>query len=383
MKTSSRLFLTALSLSVVAACSDDGVIAPTNLSGQIVKGPVSGASVCAYQSTSGAKGAAIGSCVTTDASGNYSFPQITGYSGDIIIEASGGTYTNEATGAKNVPLGTTTPLKAVVASGGTVVGVVTPLTTVAYTTSTAPTSAAFNTALANVAAQAGITLAASQSLLSTYPTFAANATTATNAYAAALGGFAQYIQTANVSLAAALAAWTPANQAAFQSALSAYASAAGVASTALPTAYNFSAVAVAASTATGATVTTPTSSVGVGLVATSGIVVTGGSGGFAPLAGTGFTTAGITTITFITLAGANVQTLTATVDGANTVLTYVEAPLANPAGAKAWEYNCKTGCSAKVSINTATKTLTLNNVSLAPDTGATGTVTVNGSASYQ
>ena len=76
-------FTTAL---VACGGSDDPVAAPTptppppppaaattTVSGAVVKGPVSGAQVCAFAVAGSARGAALGSCTTTDASGNYSF----------------------------------------------------------------------------------------------------------------------------------------------------------------------------------------------------------------------------------------------------------------------------------------------------------------------
>lgn len=72
---------------LLAACggSDDPVVAlaSTTVSGDIVKGPVGGATVTFKRPD----GSVIGSTVT-DASGHYSLAS--GYSGDLVIEASGG-----------------------------------------------------------------------------------------------------------------------------------------------------------------------------------------------------------------------------------------------------------------------------------------------------
>ena len=43
--------------------------ASTTVSGAVVKGPVSGAQVCAYTVVANARGAALGSCTTSDATG--------------------------------------------------------------------------------------------------------------------------------------------------------------------------------------------------------------------------------------------------------------------------------------------------------------------------
>ena len=117
---------------LLAACggSDDAAtpIAPvattTTVSGSAVKGPVNGATVRAKKPDGTACGTA-----TTNAQGTYSLE--TTCTGDLIIEVSGGTYTDEAT---NQSRALDTPLRVVVAAnGGTVTGIATPLTTMAYT----------------------------------------------------------------------------------------------------------------------------------------------------------------------------------------------------------------------------------------------------------
>src|SRR5690606_27418991 len=105
--------------------------AGTAVSGSVVKGPVNGADVCVYALDSNGAPAAqpMGACAKTGAGGAYTV-NIGAASGSYLITASGGTYTNEATGAPNVPLDT--PLKTIVsANGGAVTAAVTPLTSVA------------------------------------------------------------------------------------------------------------------------------------------------------------------------------------------------------------------------------------------------------------
>ncbi|QJW83272.1 hypothetical protein HK414_00475 [Ramlibacter terrae] len=118
----------------------------------MVKGPVSGAEVCAYRATAAGKGDKI-ECVTTGSTGGYSMD--IDYDGDVVIEASGGTYTDEATG-KTATL--EAPMQVVVkAGGGTVTGEITPLTSVAYNVAKGAagglTSAGFTTAATSVAAK--------------------------------------------------------------------------------------------------------------------------------------------------------------------------------------------------------------------------------------
>ena len=66
------------------------------IGGTGIKGPVAGATVTAYSISGGAMGARIGTA-TTDASGNFSL-SIGSYSGPVMLQLSGGTYTDEATG---------------------------------------------------------------------------------------------------------------------------------------------------------------------------------------------------------------------------------------------------------------------------------------------
>jgi hypothetical protein len=67
------------------------------ISGTAVKGPVNGATVTAFAINNGTMGAQIGSG-TTDAQGNFNF-SIGTYSGPIMLQMSGGVYTDEATGS--------------------------------------------------------------------------------------------------------------------------------------------------------------------------------------------------------------------------------------------------------------------------------------------
>jgi hypothetical protein len=256
-------FPIALAL-LAAGCGSDSAPTSTVISGQVVKGPVSGSSVCVYAVTGGVKDTStLVPCVNTDAAGNYTFTSFS-YTGDVAIEATGGTYKNEATGLTTT-LGA--PLKTLMsAQGGTMSGVVTPLTTIAYSSSSTLSNAAFTQAASIVAAQAGL---AGTNILTTVPTFAgANGITATNAYATVLGAFAQYQQTGGFTTAQALSAWTSVNQAAFQTAISAYAAYAGVIAANLPSTLNFAA-------ATTTTSTTAASGTGTGTQLTATATVTG------------------------------------------------------------------------------------------------------------
>jgi len=101
------------------------------ISGAVVKGPAANATVSAYALTSGQAGAALGSA-TTDASGNFTLP-IGAYSGALMLQASAGTFRDEASGAlMTMPSGDV--MTAVLPSGASVSGVqVTPVTSMAQT----------------------------------------------------------------------------------------------------------------------------------------------------------------------------------------------------------------------------------------------------------
>jgi hypothetical protein len=121
---------TAVTLS---ACGGGGSAPSTAISGQVVKGPVDSAQVCAFQVVNNAKGPALGNCVSTNAQGSYSLTVPVG-SGPVWLEATGGTYVDEATG-NPTQLPTGTPMVSLVnATGSTTAAMVTPLTTLAVNT---------------------------------------------------------------------------------------------------------------------------------------------------------------------------------------------------------------------------------------------------------
>ena len=67
------------------------------ISGSAIKGPINGGTVTAYAVTNGTMGAQLASG-TTDSQGNYHL-SIGDYTGSIVMQMSGGTYVDEATGA--------------------------------------------------------------------------------------------------------------------------------------------------------------------------------------------------------------------------------------------------------------------------------------------
>ena len=137
---------------VSSASSADGVI-----TGTAVKGPVSNATVKAYAINNGLMGAQIGTG-TTDAQGNFTL-SIGSYSGPVMLQMSGGTYTDEATGNSMTmqPGDVMTSIMPQAVAGAVMGGVqITPLTSMAQARAQAMSGgmtpaniAAANTAMGN------------------------------------------------------------------------------------------------------------------------------------------------------------------------------------------------------------------------------------------
>jgi len=178
---------------VIAGCggssgSSSTATTPTTISGSAVKGPLNGATVVVKK----VDGTEIAR-TTTKSDGTYSLD--VAYTGDVLIEVTGGTYTDEATNATTT---LTSPLKTVLAaSGSKVVGVVTPLTTMAFTSAfsagSGVTSAAFKSAADKLATQFQLN---GVDITTTTPVV----TGTTNAYGKALIGVSKYLEQNKVTL---------------------------------------------------------------------------------------------------------------------------------------------------------------------------------------
>jgi hypothetical protein len=108
--------------------SGTGNAAAVQVNGAASKGPIGNAIVTVYAlNADGTRGAALGGTLT-DAHGAYAL-ELASYSGDVLVEVTGGTYTDEATGQTR----SNTTLRAVLTSvTGSVSVAVTPFTEVAY-----------------------------------------------------------------------------------------------------------------------------------------------------------------------------------------------------------------------------------------------------------
>jgi hypothetical protein len=152
----------------------------TTITGSAVKGPVNGATVTIKNAATGA----VLATTTTSATGAYTVA--IAFTGDVLVEVSGGSYLDEAS---NTTKSLTAPMRTVLtASGGTVTGIVTPLTTMAYTYSgsAAPTAAAFNTSANNIASGLGLS---GTNILTTVP----SVTGTLNDYGRSLRALSQYL----------------------------------------------------------------------------------------------------------------------------------------------------------------------------------------------
>jgi hypothetical protein len=120
--------------SLLSGCSGGGgaTVDGSIISGAAVNGPVNGATVTAFAVNNGTIGAEI-SHGTTDAQGNFTLT-IGNYSGSVMLQMSGGTYTDEATGATMAmaPGDVMTAAISSVTSGAALTGIqMTPLASIA------------------------------------------------------------------------------------------------------------------------------------------------------------------------------------------------------------------------------------------------------------
>ena len=180
--------------------------ASTTVSGSVVKGPVAGAQVCGFSVVANGRGTSLGSCVTTDASGNYTLTLPAG-SGPLWVEATGGSYTDEATSvATALPAGSA--LRGLVsANGSSVTAMLTPLTTLALNAAAATVgssgtldAAAFGAAAAQLLAS--FNLPSGLDISATLPVFG----NGINSYGTALTVISQMV--ANGSTLASILATT-------------------------------------------------------------------------------------------------------------------------------------------------------------------------------
>ena len=199
--------LLTTTLFTISACGGGGGggVQQTNtdlvISGVASKGPLKGAIATAYRVDSGARGAKLAESPPTDTNGNYNITIPGGYAGMVVVEVSGGTYTDEATSTPNTVL--TTPLRAafnVPAGSTTASSAVTPLTEIAVqkmgTNTITPTnSSSINNLVSN--------LFSVPDIIATSPVDVSdpglNATTAQKKYALVLAAVSQLLNNSKTS----------------------------------------------------------------------------------------------------------------------------------------------------------------------------------------
>lgn len=128
-----QIFLSTLVLSILAACGGGGgATIQGSIGGAATKGPMSNAMVAAYAIGNGQMGTQI-AAATTDANGNFTLA--TGsYAGSVMLQMSGGAYTDEATGTtmNMLPGDVMTAVMPAILAGAAISGIrVTPLTAMA------------------------------------------------------------------------------------------------------------------------------------------------------------------------------------------------------------------------------------------------------------
>lgn len=193
MRPLSSLLAACAAAAMLAACGGSGdapaaATPATTVSGSVVKGPVDGATVSFYAVTSsGEKGALLGT-TTTGTGGTYSASLA--YAGAVLVETTGGTYTDEATGSTRTLTETMRVLVTSGSEGGAITGVVTPLTTIAYSLAlnggTVATVQTYGAALGSIGAQFNL---GAINLATTVP----SVTGTTNTYGQALRAVSQYV----------------------------------------------------------------------------------------------------------------------------------------------------------------------------------------------
>jgi hypothetical protein len=207
-----KLILASLVLSILAACSGGGSDSSGqgNISGIATKGPLNNATVMAYAISNGQIGAKIAT-VTTDANGNYTM-NTGSYTGGVMLQVSGGTYTDEATGTimSMVPGDVMTAVIPNIAVGAAISGIqVTPITAMAQAMAQHMTGGMtdINIAAANTAMGSYFTV---NDIIHTQPMnplltgSGTGASTDAQNYGMALAAISQYAQTQGMATSSAM-----------------------------------------------------------------------------------------------------------------------------------------------------------------------------------
>jgi hypothetical protein len=191
-----------------SSSSSDGAepTASGAISGTVTKGPVSGATVTAFAITNGAKGQLVGTA-TSDSQGAFML-SVADYSGPVMLQATGGTYVDEATGT-SMSIAAPDVLSAVLttmSAGSVITGIqVTPITSMAQSMALHMTGgmtdaniAAANTAVGNYFMVNDILHTMPMNPLA--PGSGSTATQATMNYGMVLAAMSQYARTVGMTM---------------------------------------------------------------------------------------------------------------------------------------------------------------------------------------
>lgn len=184
----------SLAALALAGCGGGGT-APANtttISGLASKGPINGGTVKVFAIRNGQQAEQLGQSALTDAGGRFNVP-VGAYSGPAVVEVTGGTFADEATGL-SMSLNSSTFLRTAVpdtTAGATTTVAVTPLTELAYRKAKGAgtfTTASINDANNAIADTFGLT-----DIVNILPV-AGGATADQKNYAFALGVFSQLVK---------------------------------------------------------------------------------------------------------------------------------------------------------------------------------------------
>ena len=206
-----QILLSALVLTLTACGGGGGGgggAAQSSISGTATKGPMSNATVKAFAISSGQMGAQIGT-TTTNANGNFTM-SVTSFHGPVMLQVSGGSYPNEATGGTTMTMMPGDVMTAVLPTGATLSGVeVTPITAMAQMRAqqmsggmTDANIAAANTAMGNYfnfTGSGGILYTQPMNPLATNSGTAAGVTQDMKNYGMVLAAMSQYANTLNMN----------------------------------------------------------------------------------------------------------------------------------------------------------------------------------------
>ena len=203
-----QTLITKLNLASGQMLSGGPAMVNATVSGTVFNGPMSKATVKAFAINNGTMGAQIAS-VATDGQGNFTMP-LGSYSGPVMLQVSGGVYTDEATGT-TMTMAASDVMSAVlsssVVSGANVTGIwVTPVTSMAQNRVLAMSGGMTDANIAAANTAMGYYFSVTTGILTTRPMNPLVAGSGTNVtadmrnYGAAIAAMSEYAKTNTVAV---------------------------------------------------------------------------------------------------------------------------------------------------------------------------------------